>query len=296
MRYSLLLRWLFPFVFIALVLIFSMIYVTHQREKEQFDELSNTPNVQYVLPNSFRGLFVLRFPENDQEIANAQEFILTDENRYSLTIPPSGIAIVKDMNVLLDFHSLSATYQDGRKLGVKDFDNVKDTDVALRPSRQMADGSNWNLVGTQLEMEWLYGHGELFIPGQGPIATGTIHQVVFIVPDDHTGFFRIIETRDENTDESLIEHENDVWKISVPLSGIIRTSQAVPFRADYRISMQYTSGRIPSVQTAYISIASVTEQTFPQDRSEPRIWGFHVGRLLRISANTTPGLSLPEDK
>jgi hypothetical protein len=106
---------------------------------------SSGPPVDFILPDGFRGIFVI-IPDSEADPMTFRD------GRYVVHIPESGILFVANVEPFNKWHTQTAYYSSGIQLPIGIISGNEDK-VALRSLSTSSDGRISWLVGTKAEEE-----------------------------------------------------------------------------------------------------------------------------------------------
>jgi hypothetical protein len=107
---------------------------------------AKSPEVRYVLPNDYRGAFVVYTGQ-----ADGVSLERTGQ-RYTVIIPPKGILRVKEKAPFYDWHTTTASFSTGDVIPIGN-DEMDQNTVAFWHGGSRPGGLVYEFIGTKLE--WL---------------------------------------------------------------------------------------------------------------------------------------------
>src|SRR5262249_46557668 len=108
---------------------------------------AESPRVHFILPNGYRGLFVITTQADGARLQ-------TSEGRIVLAIPENGNLAIRDSAVLFEWHSVSAAFADETQIRFGDHDNLPADSVAcwdVGNETDRPDKPIWYFIGTYRE-------------------------------------------------------------------------------------------------------------------------------------------------
>ena len=125
------------------------------------DGSADSSQLQFILPNHFRGVFVI------SEDPNAPPATVGGDGVYRLRVPKSARIKVQDTSFLNLIGSMKAKYVNGGRLPAMTLNSQPpySDEVSLNIVRGDSDGSFYFFVGTDRDKAALYKSGDLELGG-----------------------------------------------------------------------------------------------------------------------------------